>query len=113
MKNFAFCPDGINKCLVIAYLQTGGQSPKLKERKIPAVIICPRGGYKDVSEREGEPVAKEYFAAGYHVFIVNYSVKEDAVNFMPLNQLAAAVAHIRAHAEEWSIDDSISWDFAQ
>jgi len=71
MKNFAFCPDGINKCLVTAYLQTGGQSPKLKERKIPAVIICPRGGYKDVFEREGEPVAKEYFAAGYHVFIVN------------------------------------------
>lgn len=48
--------------------------------------------------------AVEYFAAGYHVFIVNYSVKEEAVNFLFLSQLEATVAHIRKHAGEWSID---------
>ena len=106
MKNFIFCPDSIDKCTVTAYLQTSGQSEEMKERKIPALVICPGGGYIGVSVREGEPVAKEYFAAGYHVFIVNYSVKENAVNFLPLCQLAATVAHIRKHAEEWSIDGS-------
>lgn len=103
MKYFTFCPEGVEKCTVVACLQTNGQQGEMKERNIPAVVICPGGGYRFLSEREGEPVAKEYFAAGYHVFVVNYSVQEDAANFLPLRQLAATIAHIRKYAEEWHV----------
>ncbi len=56
-----------------------------------------------VSDCEGEPVAKEYFSAGYHVFVLTYSVGERAKNFEPLCQLAATMAHVRKHADEWRI----------
>ena len=56
-----------------------------------------------VSDREGEPVAKEYFAAGYHVFILTYSVGDRAKNFEPLCQLAATIADVRKHADEWRV----------
>lgn len=57
-----------------------------------------------VSDREAEPVAKEYFAAGFHVLILNYAVKPKAINFVPLCQLTATVAHVRNHALAWNVD---------
>lgn len=104
MKYFEFVPEGIEDCRVEAYLQTYGESSEMQERKIPAVVICPGGGYGFTSDREGEPVAKDYFAAGYHVFVLWYAVGEKATNFYPLCQLAATVAHVRKHAAEWSLD---------
>lgn len=106
MKNLLFSPEGIEKCTVTAYLQTLGQHKHMKERKLPAIVICPGGGYGSTSAREADPVAKEYIAAGYHAFILDYSVKEDAANFLPLCQLAATVAHIRKKAKEWSVDEN-------
>lgn len=104
MRYFTFQPEGVENCEVTAYLQTNGSSPEMKERKIPAVVICPGGGYGMVSDREADPVAKEYFAAGYHVFILTYSVGHRAKNFEPLCQLAATVAHIRKYAEQFVVD---------
>lgn len=101
MKYFDFVPEGAADCQVTAYLQTEVEG-QLTAR--PAVIICPGGGYVMVSEREAEPVGKEYFAAGYHVFILTYSVEERAKDFGPLIQLAAAMAHVRKHAQEWHVD---------
>lgn len=106
MNIFRFQPEGMQNCEVSAYLQTYGLSMEWRRRKIPAIVICPGGGYEFISAREGVPVAKEYVAAGYHVFILSYSVKADAENFQPLCQLAATVAHIRKHAEEWLIDEN-------
>ena len=31
-----------------------------------AVLICPGGGYEFISDREGEPIAISFNAAGYH-----------------------------------------------
>lgn len=101
MKHFDFVPEGAKDCRVTAYLQTEVEG-QIAVR--PAVVICPGGGYVMVSEREAEPAAKEYFAAGYHVFLLNYSVGELAKNFGPLSQLAALVAHIRKNAKEWHVD---------
>lgn len=103
MRHFEFQPDGLENCNVKAYIQTSWYSPEMKEEYLPAVIICPGGGYGMVSDREGEPVAKEFFAAGYHVFVLTYSVKERAKNFEPLCQLAATMAYVRNHADEWKI----------
>lgn len=104
MKYFEFEPDGVQNCNVRAYIQTYGFSNEMDDRLIPAIIICPGGGYSMVSDRESEPAAKEYFGAGYHVFVLTYSVENRAKNFEPLCQLAATMAHIRKHADEWRIE---------
>lgn len=99
MKVFEFTPKGVANCNVVAWIHNNDQ-----KRKRPAIIICPGGAYEGVSEREAEPVAKPYFAAGYDTFILDYAVKELAKDFYPLCQLAATMAHVRAHAEEWCIE---------
>lgn len=103
MKNFDFIPDGIEECSVTAWLHTNGRSGDLLDVSRPAVLICPGGGYEMVSDREAEPVAKAYFAAGYHTFILYYAVQEKAAGFYPLRQLASAMAHIRSHASQWHV----------
>lgn len=103
MRYFEFQPEGVENCNVKAYIHTSGDSHEMEERYLPTIIICPGGGYGMVSDREGEPVANEYFVAGYNVFVLTYSVGERAKNFEPLCQLAATMAHVRKHAEEWKI----------
>lgn len=104
MNMFDFQPEGVHNCSVSAYLQpeTGMENEACRLR--PAIIICPGGGYDHLSVREGEPVVKEYFAAGYQMFLLHYSVEEGARNFQPLMQLAAATAHIRRNAKAWNVD---------
>ena len=44
------------------------------EKNRPAVVICPGGGYSYLSEREWEAVALQFTAAGFHAFVVEYTV---------------------------------------
>lgn len=103
MKYIEFKLENVNGCSVAAYLQTDGLSEQMEQRELPAIIICPGGAYQMVSDIEGEPVAKEYFAAGYHVFVLKYAVGVDAANFNPLCQLASTILHIRKCSKEWMI----------
>ena len=105
MKYFTFTPDGVENCRVTAMLQTGLVNEMRNDKTYPAIVICPGGGYGFVSEREAEPVGRPYFAAGYHVFILYYSVGVRAKDFEPLKQAAATIAHIRAHAKEWKVEE--------
>ena len=66
----------------------------------PAVVICPGGAYEMLADIEADPVAEQFFAAGFNVFILKYSVGEDARDFGPLIQLASTIAHIRKCSEE-------------
>ena len=68
-----------------------------------AVIVCPGGGYTNLSPREGEPVAIQFSGAGMQTFVLNYSVAP-ATFPMALMELATAVATVRDHAKEWNID---------
>lgn len=101
MKVFDFIPDGIQDCRVTAWLHTNNEHEALQQGSHPAVIITPGGAYAHVSDREAEPVAREYFAAGYNTFILYYAVGEKALNFLPLRQLASTIAHVRKYADEW------------
>lgn len=100
MKLCQFVPDGSKDCFVDAYLQ----EQVTENRPLPAIVICPGGGYEIVSDREASPVAKEYVAAGYHVFVLTYSTGKDASGFRPLSQLADTICHIRKHASAWNVD---------
>ena len=74
------------------------------EKKRPAIVVCPGGGYLYCSPREAEPIALRYAAAGFHAFILRYSVQWEACGFAPLKEVSWAIGHIREHAEEWNID---------
>lgn len=64
------------------------------EQSFPAVIVLPGGAYAFCSDREAEPIAMKYFAAGYSTFILRYSVKPDLFP-QPLYEVLALIAHIR------------------
>ncbi len=98
MNRFTFDPVGAGECLVSAYL------PEHSDAPVPAMVVCPGGGYEMVADGEGEPVAQVYADAGYATFVLRYSVREMAKDFRPLIQLASTVAYIRAHHETWNID---------
>lgn len=78
--------------------------PDLKMGLRPAMIVCPGGGYSMLSNREAEPIVKEFLAAGLNVFLLRYSVKEKAANYAPLIQASLAIKHVRENAEKYRID---------
>lgn len=104
MRIFDFIPEGTSDCRVSAWLHMDGASEEMVHRSKPGIIICPGGGYGALSDREAEPVAKAYFAAGYHTFILRYSIMEDAKDFKPLTQLACTMAHVRKNGNAWGVD---------
>lgn len=77
-----------------------------------AVLILPGGGYHHLCPREGEPVARKFFANGYNTFTLHYSVstvtdclveKESGLP-KPFTEVLKAAAHIRRNAEKYNID---------
>ena len=75
-----------------------------QEKRRPAIVVCPGGGYLYCSPREGEPIALRYAASGFHAFILRYSTGWDAKDFSPLQEVSWAIGMIREHADEWNID---------
>ncbi len=80
-----------------------------------AMLVIPGGGYGMTSEREAEPIARKFYAAGYNTFTLYYSTTEYSQNPenitdkksghpKPLLEASAAIAHIRRNAEAYNID---------
>ena len=72
-------------------------------RTRPAMLVISGGGYRAISQREKEPIAIEFLAKGYNVFILDYSI----VNYKHPTQLiegCMAIAYIRENAKELNID---------
>lgn len=73
----------------------------------PAILVIPGGGYRKLVEHEGDPVAWEFFAAGFHTFLLTYSLWDPAhpepLGWMPLAQASQALRLIREHAAEWNV----------
>lgn len=74
-----------------------------ENHKRPAVIVCPGGGYACTSPREAEPIAMKYCAAGYHSFVLDYSVAPAGWP-AAVCELSKAVAYVRSIADENNID---------
>lgn len=77
-----------------------------QKQKRPALLVIPGGGYSQVcTDREGEPIALEFFAKGYNAFVLNYRVgRECDVYPSQLLDAASAMIYIREHADELSVD---------
>ena len=90
-------PAGSPAATLTAYLPA-----RLDDQTRPAVIICPGGGYRMVSPREGEPIALKFVTQGMAAFVLDYAVAP--VRFPhALLQLAEAVKLVRAHTAEWGL----------
>ncbi len=116
MKYFAQ-KIGKNEGEAVFYLQDPSDEIQ-PERKAPVLVIVPGGAYMWTSDREGEPVAAEYFSRGFSCVVVKYATegrkffKENtnpekipcSVFPNPLLELAQVMILLRKHAEEWKID---------
>ncbi len=69
-----------------------------------AIIICPGGGYKFLSSREGEPVANAFRSEGWQAFVLEYSTGKNLWK-TPLKELAAAVKEIRINAKKMELEE--------
>lgn len=103
MELVRFKPVPDSGAAVVGYLHTPVWEMPVRREVFPAVVVCPGGGYEMVSEREADPVALAFFARGYNVFILTYSVGENAKDFQPLRELSETVRAIREH-KEWRVD---------
>jgi len=93
--------DGYQPLLFAYLLEKSKELPLHNER--PAVIVCPGGGYAYTSDREGEPIAMRFLAAGFHAFVLQYSVSPARYPNAVL-ELAAAVRSVRENAQKWGVD---------
>lgn len=85
-----------------AYIQpVGGEFENIVKR--PAILVLPGGGYYSCSDREADPIAFSYLKAGYQVFILRYSIGENAVWPNPLEDYEAAMELIRSRENEWKL----------
>lgn len=87
---------------LISYIHEPSAELAIPARR--AVIVCPGGGYVMRSDREAEPIALQFFAAGFNVFTLCYSVGNDAADYAPLTQAALAVKYVRENAERFYVD---------
>ncbi len=74
--------------------------------KRPAVLIFPGGGYQKLAGREMDPVAFEFYAAGFNTFFLKYSIHGEShpepLGIEPLSQASEAILRIRANADAWN-----------
>lgn len=78
-------------------------SHEFRIKKRPVVIVCPGGGYCYLSDREGEILALQYNAMGFHAVVLHYSVAP-AICPAAFLEMAQTVALLREKAGEWHID---------
>lgn len=63
----------LQEVYMTAYLQEKMPADP-EEYRLPAIVVYPGGGYRHLSPREAEPIAMEFAAAGYQVFVLYYSL---------------------------------------
>lgn len=96
--------DGIASATLTAYIQ----SPSIDNNYPiirPAILICPGGAFLSITEKEAEPVALRFVSAGYHAFVLKYSIGAGIATFpTPFIDAAKAMVIIRQNADKWMVD---------
>lgn len=92
--------DG-TKPRLYGYLLDKSEELKMSGKR-PAVIVCPGGAYRFLSDREGEPIAMKFLAEGMQAFVLRYSTSPSRFP-CALLELAESVRIVRENSEEWGI----------
>lgn len=74
--------------------------------KRPLILICPGGGYYNLSDREAEPIALKFNAEGYHAIVLRYSIKDNAKMPKPLIDIAETMLLINKNVNGWLVDEN-------
>lgn len=75
------------------------------DKQRPIVIIAPGGGYSTVlTDCDGDRVASQYNAAGFHAAVLRYSVKPHCFP-EPQKDLMLAIRLLRENAAAWGIQE--------
>lgn len=98
LKRFKLTGGGM---LTVYLRDASDRMPHAKKR--PMILVIPGGGYAHISPREGDPVAMQFAAAGYHTAVLEYAVGRQARNYLPLRQTAQAIALVRHYEDEWNV----------
>lgn len=108
MELITFQPFSGSDASVTGYLHTPIWEMAVRREQFPAVVVCPGGAYAMISAREADPIALPFFARGYNVFILTYSVGEKAKQFRPLMELSETLRLIRSHPQWRVVPDQIA-----
>ncbi len=100
-QEFITLSEERNVTLTAMIQGVGGEFRGITAR--PAVLVLPGGGYQFCSDREADPVAFAFMKAGYHAFILRYSVGEYSKWPQPLLDYEQAMEYIAGKAEEWHV----------
>ena len=68
------------------------------------VLVLTGGAYMFHGVSEGEPVAAAFAGAGYHAYLLRYSIAPHATFPNSAADVCRALRYIRQHAEEWHQD---------
>lgn len=98
---------GIDGCdaTLTAYLSDNLPVMNRENEVHPCLLVCPGGGYEFCSQRESEPIALQFLAEEFHVFVLNYSVAPHRYPTQ-LREVAAAMELIYQNAATWHCDVS-------
>ncbi len=75
-------------------------------KKRPAVVICPGGGYDYCSEREAEFIALRFLGAGICAYVLRYSCVKKRFPTATL-EACTAMKYVRDNAEKFDIDPEL------
>jgi len=78
--------------------------PELRAEKMPAVVVCPGGGYAGLAPHEAEPVARWLNTIGVAGLVLKYRLGPKYHHPCELNDASRAIRTVRARANEWGID---------
>ena len=90
-----------NVTLSVMLQSVNGEFQRIARR--PAILILPGGAYVSCSDWESEVIAYPYMLAGYHAFVLRYSVNEHKTWPNPLEDYEQAMEMIRRKEEEWNV----------
>ena len=104
---FKLTETSTKEITLTAYIAGTAEDMKFNYKR-KAILICPGGAYAFCSNREGEPIATCFLAAGYNAFVLDYSVKnrEEPGKKFPgqLIEAALAMKFIKDNADKFNID---------
>ena len=74
------------------------------DKRRPAVIVCPGGGYHFRSDREAEPVALRFMGLGCATFVLEYHFAPAGRYPIPQREVLAAIDHVRSNCDEYHVN---------
>jgi len=92
---------GSNSASIETFLYNKEEGLAITNR--PLVIICPGGGYNHISVREGESIAFQFNAMGYHAAVLKYSVSPSQYPTQ-LFEVGFCVKYFKDNSEKYGID---------